>query len=80
MDNIIMKKLDKRMFNPSNKKDLAELKFFIKNGKWKTTCPFETEHPYLNVVDMVLRKFTSSYIDSILKQQNQTTTIRLTKV
>lgn len=75
-----MKKLDKRVFNPSNKKDLSELKFFIKNGKWKTSCPFEVEYPYLNVVDMILRKFTFSYIDTVLKQTNNTKTIRLTKV
>ena len=80
MDNNIMKRLDKRKFNPSNKKDLVELKFFIKNGKWKTTCPFEVEYPYLNVVDMILHKFASSYIDSTLKQVNNANTIRLTKV
>lgn len=62
-----MIKVEKRKFNPTNVKDLSELKYFVKNGKWKTSCPFELEYPYLSVVDMSLRMFANLYIDSIIK-------------
>lgn len=53
----------KREFNPALSKDIEEFKFYIKNNKWKSSCPFELRLPYLDVPSMCKDK----YIKYILK-------------
>lgn len=48
---------DRRDFDPSNKEDLAELGFFIKNKKWREGCPFHLEFPYADVPIMCMIKY-----------------------
>jgi hypothetical protein len=50
---------ERREFNPADKKDLAELKYFKVNGKWKQGCPFYLEDPYIEVPAMCDHKFTN---------------------
>ena len=49
----------RREFDPANKKDLLELKFFKNNGKWKNGCPFYLEDPFIEVPIMCESKFTN---------------------
>jgi hypothetical protein len=55
----------RREFDPANKKDLLELKFFKKNGKWKNGCPFYLEDPYIEVPAMCESKFTNHMLDKM---------------
>jgi hypothetical protein len=56
----------RRKFNPADKKDLLELKYFKENNKWKNRCPFILEHPYIEIPAMCDHKYTS-YVLSTLK-------------
>ncbi len=50
---ILDRRLKKRVpFDPMNKEHLAEFKFFRENARWKTTCPFLLEEPYLSIPSM----------------------------
>jgi hypothetical protein len=49
----------RREFNPADKKDLQELKFFKKKGKWKNGCPFYLEDPFVDIPAMCENKFTT---------------------
>lgn len=48
----------RRLFNPANKQDVEELKFFIQNNRWKNICPFYLEDPWNNIPVMCTMKFT----------------------
>jgi len=48
----------RRFFDPSNKEDLKELKFFIARTKWKNGCPFFLEEPFIDIPAMCENKFT----------------------
>jgi len=47
----------RRSFDPSNKADVAELKFFMENNTWKNGCPFFLEEPYLEIPAMCKDRF-----------------------
>lgn len=49
--------LARREFNPSNEKDVQELRYFMKNNKWKKACPFEVQFPYADVPAMCKDKY-----------------------
>lgn len=49
----------RRSFNPASKKDLAELKYFKDNGKWKVACPFYLEDPFIEIPVMCDAKYTN---------------------
>ena len=55
----------RREFDPSNKKDLEEFKFFKKNGKWKNGCPFYLEDPFVEIPAMCESKFTNHMLDKM---------------
>ena len=55
----------KREFNPADKKDLLEFKFFKKNGKWKTGCPFYLEDPFIEIPSMCESKFTTYMLEKM---------------
>lgn len=48
----------RRLFDPSKKEDVQELKYFLANSKWKTLCPFYLEDPWDNIPVMCKEKFT----------------------
>jgi len=56
----------KREFNPTNKTDLQEYRYFLDNSTWKNGCPFIVEWPFLNVVDMIKHKIVYQHIDKII--------------
>lgn len=61
-------KFEKRQFDPTNKQDLREYKFFLENGRWLSgVCPFEVEWPYLGIPQMINDKITEHYLFKILK-------------
>jgi hypothetical protein len=47
-----------------SKDDVEEYKFFVKNGKWKTGCPFILEQPYLSVPHMINDKIIRHMFDA----------------
>lgn len=49
----------RREFNPADKKDLLEFKFFKQKGKWKKGCPFYLEDPFIDIPAMCDSKFTN---------------------
>jgi len=55
----------RREFNPADKKDLLELKFFKKHGKWKNGCPFFLEDPYVEIPAMCENKFTNYMLEKM---------------
>ena len=55
----------RREFDPANKQDLLELKFFKRNGKWKNGCPFYLEDPFIEVPAMCESKFTNHMLDKM---------------
>ena len=55
----------RREFDPSNKKDLEEFKFFKKNGKWKNGCPFYLEDPFVEIPAMCESKFTNHMLEKM---------------
>lgn len=47
----------RRLFNPANKSDLIELKYFTQHTKWQSGCPFYLEHPWENIPVMCKDKY-----------------------
>jgi hypothetical protein len=59
--------MSKRDFNANDKEDLAEFRFFLKNNKWRTPCPFNLEWPYLSVPEMIKNKIVNAHINKLVK-------------
>ena len=49
---------ERRIFDPSSKKDLLELKYFLEHDKWRDTCPFYVEYPWEDIPAMCKDKYT----------------------
>jgi hypothetical protein len=50
--------MPRRVFDPGNKKDIRDFRFFMKNFRWPDyQCPFYLEWPYLTIPDMIKDKF-----------------------
>lgn len=47
----------RRLFDPSKKEDLRELKFYVENLKWKDGCPFYLEYPWEEIPAMCKDKY-----------------------
>jgi len=56
---------ERRQFDPSNRKDLLDLKYFKTTGRWKGSCPFYLEDPFIDVPGMCYRKYTDYMIDKV---------------
>ena len=55
----------RRLFDPSNKKDLEELKHFMETGHWRGACPFYMEHPWENIPAMCNAKYTAHMLSKM---------------
>lgn len=40
---------ERRVFDPSRKEDLAELRYFLDNSKWRNGCPFTLENGFAEI-------------------------------
>lgn len=58
----------KRKFNPSQKDDLMEYKFFVDNSQWRNNCPFELEWPYLTIPEMIRDKLINKYLKTMIEK------------
>lgn len=74
-------KVEKIVFDASNKEHRADYAYLAKNGKWLSGfCPYALEKPYTSVVDMCTAKLAAyairdeleeiSDIDEILRKAN----------
>lgn len=63
--NTLTNRQNRRLFNPSNRKDLRELKYLLENGKWENGCPFYVEDPWEDVVSMCKHKFTTMQLSKL---------------
>lgn len=45
-----------RFFDATKQEDMDEYGYFVRNGKWKTSCPFLLEQPYLSIPHMINEK------------------------
>ena len=54
--------MNRQRFDPKNKKHLEEYKYFVVQRKWRSSCPFWLEWPYLTVPDMVKDKLINNII------------------
>lgn len=53
----------KRLFDVTNKKDVAVYKNFLENKAWgNTCCPFALEEPYVNIPDMIKDKLIHHFL------------------
>ena len=59
----------KRLFDPSNKKDILEYKYFLENNRWPERCPFILEWPYLTVTDMIRTQLIEHYIEKMAEDE-----------
>ena len=65
MSAVLSPRTTQRVFNPADKKDLLELKFFKANNKWKTACPFKLVFPYLGVPNMCESMYTEYMMEKL---------------
>ena len=49
----------RRLFDPDNKQDLRELKYFLEHRSWKNGCPFYVEYPWEDIPAMCKDKYAS---------------------
>ena len=54
----------RRYFDPSQRDELVEFKFFKENFRWRDGCPFYLEWPHSDIVSMC----DSKYAEYMLKQ------------
>jgi hypothetical protein len=58
LQTILDRSLSSRVnFDPADSDHLAEVKFFMTEGKWRGSCPFYLEHPFLEIPAMIKHRF-----------------------
>lgn len=58
----------RRVFDPKNRDDLLEYKYFITKGHWKGgSCPFQLQWPYLTIPNMLHEMIAKHYVTKELK-------------
>jgi hypothetical protein len=55
----------RRNFDPTNRLDLLELKYFIQKGVWKDKCPFYEEFPWEDIPAMCKHKYAEHMISKV---------------
>lgn len=58
MNIIERNKYDRKTFDPADKKDIEEYRYFLTYNKWKNGCPFYLDWPYLTIPDMIKDRVT----------------------
>jgi hypothetical protein len=53
----------KYLFDPKNKYHINIFKYFLKENRWGTPCPFLLEEPYLTIPDMMKDKYIKSQLE-----------------
>lgn len=55
----------RRRFDPSQKNDLLELKYFLENMTWRNGCPFYLEDPWEDIPAMCKDKYTTFMLSKL---------------
>jgi hypothetical protein len=62
----LRQRFPKRVFDVTNKTDLAIYKHYIKEHSWGDTgCPFELEWPWLSIPDMIAHKISEHVVEKL---------------
>ena len=52
-------------FDPQNPDHVREYAYFLTVGRWKGSCPFVLEEPFLSVPHMIERKLALQCIEQV---------------
>jgi hypothetical protein len=61
----------RREFNPTSVEDLNEYRYFLQKQKWRGTCPFILEWPFLNIMQMIEHKIVRKHLNSVIKAKTK---------
>lgn len=62
--------VQRRLFDPSKKEDLAQLKHYIDHNHWIGNCPFYLQEPWDNIPAMCMHKYAEySLSQNLVLQQ-----------
>ncbi len=56
---------ERRLFDPTKKHDLLELKYFLEHDKWKSGCPFYVEYPWEDIPAMCKDRYATHMLSKI---------------
>jgi hypothetical protein len=62
---------DKRLFDPTNSRDLQIYQDFLLHNRWINGCPFVVEWPFLNVIDMIKHKIIEQHIEVLISKSKK---------
>ena len=55
----------RRLFNPSSREDVLELKYYVENNRWQSHCPFFVEYPWEDVPTMCKDKYAAEQLAKV---------------
>jgi hypothetical protein len=61
----------RREFNPASVEDLNEYRYFLQQQKWRDTCPFILEWPFINIMQMIEHKIVRKHLNAIIKTETK---------
>lgn len=62
----LRQRFPKRVFDVTDKKDLAIYKYYIQKHSWGDNgCPFELEWPWLSIPDMISHKISAHVVSKM---------------
>ena len=56
---------ERRLFDPSKREDVLELKHYVEHNKWNSFCPFFVEYPWEDVPTMCKDKFAAYQLSKV---------------
>jgi hypothetical protein len=57
---------NRRIFDPSKKEDLKELKHYLDHNKWIENCPFYLEDYWDNIPVMCMQKYAQYMLNKVV--------------
>ena len=57
----------RRDFDPNSREDLDVYRYFLQHQKWRDTCPFILEWPFVCIQEMIEHKIVRQHISGLIK-------------
>jgi hypothetical protein len=57
----------KENFDPNNLDHVNHYKYFLVNSRWKGSCPFRVEWPFVTVPELIKDRLIKKYLDNIIE-------------